>query len=319
MALPDDSLVYPAHGAGSLCGKALGKETFSTIGEQRRSNYALQPMSKETFIELVTADQPDAPAYFNYDAVLNAREHPTLDESLAAGLKPMQAGAGARSAAGGRADPGYARAGRIRRRASDRQPEHRTRRSVRDLGGDSSQPPAADRDRRGRRSRAGVGHAAGPHWPGSRGWLSAGWLAQPGVAARVDGRDRATEPGRRRRTAGVHDPPQIVDVRTPHEYAAKHIDGSVEHTAQSSRGADRTSCPPIGRCWCTARAGTGRRLRRACCSSAGLPVSANSRVASPRGKRRDFRSLPPRQNASAGPTVQQPFIAKSPRARSARS
>ncbi len=64
MTLPDDSLVYPAHGAGSLCGKALGKETFSTIGEQRRSNYALQPMSKDAFIELVTADQPDAPAYF---------------------------------------------------------------------------------------------------------------------------------------------------------------------------------------------------------------------------------------------------------------
>jgi len=90
LALPDDSLVYPAHGAGSLCGKALGSETFSTIGEQRRLNYALQPMSREAFIEIVTADQPDAPAYFTYDAVLNAKEHPTLDQSLAAGLKPMQ-------------------------------------------------------------------------------------------------------------------------------------------------------------------------------------------------------------------------------------
>ena len=89
LALPDDSLVYPAHGAGSLCGKALGKETFTTIGEQRRSNYALQPMSRDAFIEIVTADQPDAPAYFTYDAVLNSKERPTLDESLAAGLKPM--------------------------------------------------------------------------------------------------------------------------------------------------------------------------------------------------------------------------------------
>ena len=89
LALPDDSLVYPAHGAGSLCGKALGKETYSTIGEQRRSNYALQPMSKEAFVELVTADQPDAPAYFTYDAVLNAKEHPTLSESLAAGLNAL--------------------------------------------------------------------------------------------------------------------------------------------------------------------------------------------------------------------------------------
>ena len=89
LALPDDSMVYPAHGAGSLCGKALGRETSSTIGEQRRSNYALQPMSRDAFVELVTADQPDAPAYFTYDAVLNALERPTLDESLAAGLKPL--------------------------------------------------------------------------------------------------------------------------------------------------------------------------------------------------------------------------------------
>ncbi len=89
MHLPDSSLVYPAHGAGSLCGKALGKETFSTIGEQRRSNYALQPMTRDAFIELVTADQPDAPAYFTYDAVLNSKERVTLDESLAKGLKPL--------------------------------------------------------------------------------------------------------------------------------------------------------------------------------------------------------------------------------------
>jgi glyoxylase-like metal-dependent hydrolase (beta-lactamase superfamily II)/rhodanese-related sulfurtransferase len=82
LALPDKSLVYPAHGAGSLCGKALSKETFSTIGEQRRFNYALQPMSKAAFVELVTADQPEAPSYFTYDAVLNSKERPTLDETL---------------------------------------------------------------------------------------------------------------------------------------------------------------------------------------------------------------------------------------------
>ena len=80
--LPDQTQVYPAHGAGSLCGKALSKETVSTIGEQRRSNYALQPMSKAAFVELVTADQPDAPSYFTYDAVLNSKERPTLDETL---------------------------------------------------------------------------------------------------------------------------------------------------------------------------------------------------------------------------------------------
>lgn len=89
LVLPDDSLVYPAHGAGSLCGKSLSNETFSTIGEQRRSNYALQPMSKAEFIDLVLADQPDAPAYFAYDGVLNTQERPTLDEALARELKPL--------------------------------------------------------------------------------------------------------------------------------------------------------------------------------------------------------------------------------------
>lgn len=89
LPLPDSSLVYPAHGAGSLCGKAIGQETVSTIGEQRRSNYALQPMSQAAFIDLVTADQPDAPPYFTYDAVLNSRERPTLEQALARELRPL--------------------------------------------------------------------------------------------------------------------------------------------------------------------------------------------------------------------------------------
>jgi len=81
--------VYPAHGAGSLCGRAISKETVSTIGEQRRLNYALQPMSKQAFIELVTTDQPEAPPYFVYDAVLNSKERPTLDGALERELKPL--------------------------------------------------------------------------------------------------------------------------------------------------------------------------------------------------------------------------------------
>ena len=89
LALPDQSLIYPAHGAGSLCGKAISKETVSTLGEQRRLNYALQPMSKEAFIQVVTADQPEAPSYFTYDAVLNSQERPTLDEALAREMKPL--------------------------------------------------------------------------------------------------------------------------------------------------------------------------------------------------------------------------------------
>ena len=89
LSLPDQSLVYPAHGAGSLCGRAISKETVSTLGEQRRLNYALQPMSREAFIRVVTADQPEAPPYFTYDAVLNSQERPTLDEALAREMKPL--------------------------------------------------------------------------------------------------------------------------------------------------------------------------------------------------------------------------------------
>lgn len=87
--LPDATLVYPAHGAGSLCGKNLSSETVSTIGVQRAQNYALAPMSRERFIEIVTTDLPDAPAYFTYDAVLNTRERPTLEQALAREVRPL--------------------------------------------------------------------------------------------------------------------------------------------------------------------------------------------------------------------------------------
>lgn len=89
LKLPDSTLVYPAHGAGSLCGKHLSADTWDTIGSQRRLNYALQPMSKEAFIALVTAEQPDAPPYFAYDALLNRREHPTLAHMLRHVMKPL--------------------------------------------------------------------------------------------------------------------------------------------------------------------------------------------------------------------------------------
>jgi hydroxyacylglutathione hydrolase len=89
MPLPDETLVYPAHGAGSLCGKKLSSDTVSSLGDQRRFNYALQPMSKEQFISLVTADQPDAPAYFTYDAILNTRERATLDRNLEQVVRPI--------------------------------------------------------------------------------------------------------------------------------------------------------------------------------------------------------------------------------------
>src|SRR5277367_2435684 len=89
LKLHDETLVYPAHGAGSLCGKNLSSDTVSSLGDQRRFNYALQPMSKKEFVRIVTADQPDAPAYFNYDAILNTRERTTLDKNLQEVLHPV--------------------------------------------------------------------------------------------------------------------------------------------------------------------------------------------------------------------------------------
>ena len=89
LPLPNETLVYPAHGAGSLCGKNMSEDTVSTIGVQRQYNYALQPMSRDEFIRIVTADQPDTPDYFTYDAILNTREHPTLATSLKHSLKGL--------------------------------------------------------------------------------------------------------------------------------------------------------------------------------------------------------------------------------------
>ena len=80
LTLPDPTRVYPAHGAGSACGKNLSTETMSTMGEQRRDNYALQYTDANAFVAAVTEGQPEAPGYFVYDAILNQKDRDTLDE-----------------------------------------------------------------------------------------------------------------------------------------------------------------------------------------------------------------------------------------------
>jgi hydroxyacylglutathione hydrolase len=92
LKLSDKTLVYPTHGAGSMCGRNLSEDTVSTIGVQRRYNYALQPMSREEFIKIVTADQPEAPDYFTYDAILNTKERLTLMKTVKKVLKPLSLG-----------------------------------------------------------------------------------------------------------------------------------------------------------------------------------------------------------------------------------
>jgi glyoxylase-like metal-dependent hydrolase (beta-lactamase superfamily II)/rhodanese-related sulfurtransferase len=81
LRLPDETRVFPAHGAGSACGKQLSTETSSTIGAQRRFNYALQPMSEDEFVAVITEGQPTRPQYFEFDAQRNRELRPLLDDS----------------------------------------------------------------------------------------------------------------------------------------------------------------------------------------------------------------------------------------------
>jgi len=89
MPLADDVIVYPAHGAGSSCGKNLGSETFSTIGTQKQTNYALQPQTKEDFIIAVTEGLAAPPQYFPINAKINKEGYESLDTVVANGMKAL--------------------------------------------------------------------------------------------------------------------------------------------------------------------------------------------------------------------------------------
>jgi hydroxyacylglutathione hydrolase len=91
LKLTDDVEIYPAHGAGSMCGRNMSRETSSTIGEQRKTNYALQPMAKDEFVRMMTIDLPEAPDYFPKDAEINRTGAPALtDVSPPAALTPEE-------------------------------------------------------------------------------------------------------------------------------------------------------------------------------------------------------------------------------------
>jgi len=229
LALPDASLVYPAHGAGSLCGKALSKETFSTIGEQRRSNYALQPMSKSAFVELVTADQPDAPPYFTYDAVLNSKERPTLDEALTREVNPL------------RLDEVLARQSAGAQILDSRDPVEFAAAHLRGsinigLGGEyatwagtvlSHEDPIVIIADPGRESEAAIrlGRIGFDHIAGYLGGGLQSLAARPDLTASTE---RVSAPlAAERMAAGRAGSPLIVDVRTPREREHKRIAGSI--------------------------------------------------------------------------------------------
>jgi glyoxylase-like metal-dependent hydrolase (beta-lactamase superfamily II)/rhodanese-related sulfurtransferase len=80
LTLPGETKVFPAHGAGSMCGRNISSETSSTIGDQRQFNYAVQPMARDAFIKMMTTDLPEAPSYFSRDAQINLEGPALIDE-----------------------------------------------------------------------------------------------------------------------------------------------------------------------------------------------------------------------------------------------
>ena len=87
--LPDSVIVYPAHGAGSACGKSMSKETFSTVGEQKKSNYALQAKDRQTFIDEVTDGLAQPPAYFGINVAMNKKGSASLEEVMSSANRPL--------------------------------------------------------------------------------------------------------------------------------------------------------------------------------------------------------------------------------------
>lgn len=227
LPLPNETLVYPAHGAGSLCGKNLSTDTVSTIGVQREYNYALAPMSRERFIEIVTADQPDTPAYFTYDAVLNSRERATLEDTLTRELQPLSLdqlqemmGDGAQLL--------------DTREQSEFEGAHIRGALNIGLGGsfatwcgtilDPGRPvvlvaePGREEEAVTRLGRIGFDNVAG---------YLAGGMQQLDAAPRLIERTERVTAGSVAEQQDEPDPPLLVDVRTPREFSEARIDGAV--------------------------------------------------------------------------------------------
>jgi hydroxyacylglutathione hydrolase len=227
LPLPDQTLVYPAHGAGSLCGKKLSSDTVSSLGDQRRLNYAVQPMSKEEFIRLVTADQPDAPPYFTYDAILNTRERATLDSNLEQALQPIDLAEILRMGDAGAQildvrDPAEYAKGHLAGSINI------------GLGGqyatwagtvlDRTKPiviiaePGRELEAALRLGRIGFDHVGG--------YMNRGMEALAERPDLVWPTERLSAPMVAEELAGAH-PPLLLDIRNPREWMTKHIDGSV--------------------------------------------------------------------------------------------
>jgi hydroxyacylglutathione hydrolase len=227
LTLPDETLVYPAHGAGSLCGKNLSSDTVSSLGDQRRFNYALQPMSKEEFIGLVTADQPDAPPYFTYDAILNTREHATLDKNLEQVLRPIVLDEVLRMGDAGAQILDV-------RDAAEYAKGHLAGSINIGLGGQYATWAGTVLDRAkpiviiaepGREAEAAL-RLGRIGFDDVKGYMNGGMQALAGRPDLVWPTERISAPMVADELAGP-DPPLLLDIRNPREWVTKHIDGSV--------------------------------------------------------------------------------------------
>ena len=222
-----ETLVYPAHGSGSLCGKNLSSDTVSTLGVQRRMNYALQPMSPEEFIDLVTADQPDAPPYFTYDAILNTRERASLEKNLEQVLHPIELEEVLRMGDAGTQILDV-------REAAEFAKGHLAGSINIGLGGqyatwagtvlDRTKPivilaePGREQEAALRLGRIGFDHV--------KGYLKGGMEALAGRPDLVWPTERLSAPMIAEELAGAARP-LVLDIRSPREWSAKHIDGSL--------------------------------------------------------------------------------------------
>jgi glyoxylase-like metal-dependent hydrolase (beta-lactamase superfamily II) len=245
LALPDETFVYPAHGAGSMCGKSLSDAEVSTIGEQRRYNYALQPMSREEFVRLVTADQPEAPDYFLHDAILNRKDRHNLDAAMQRSLQPLPLDEVLRLAADGAQIVDT-------REAADFAGAHLAGSINIGLDGkyatwagtvlDKNKPIVVIAD--SGREREAVMRLGRIGYDNVAGYLQHGIGALESRADLIATTERITATALAEHLAS-DDPPTVVDVRTENEWQAGHIEDSLHIPLHQM--AERAVEVPTGR------------------------------------------------------------------------
>jgi len=225
LTLPDATRVYPAHGAGSACGKNLSTDTWSTMGDQRTTNYALLAPDKETFVELVTEGQPPAPSYFVYDAVLNRKDRPLLDESSSPTSLTLdeveQAVADGAMLIDGRTPEDFARgylSGAVNVGLAGRYAEFAGSVVPSDVDIVLLVDPGFEIEARNRLARIGFDRVIG--------YLADPLAVMAGHPERTERASRLTVPEFERRRSEIENL-QIVDVRNPGEVALGAIDGAI--------------------------------------------------------------------------------------------